>query len=425
MVVPVWRALQSYPGIRAEILACTSAGPILQSQGIPFRGYKDFLRPEDKAALEWGMKLAATEHNPESGIALDESVAYLGMCYWDLVTRHGDEEAAQRWHECGRRSFQPLTMLERIIAEIDPAMVIVTSAPRSEAAAVQVANELGIPTLCMVDLFGMYHFHRIESQYITTLCAATIGNLVAAGGQKPEGTLFITGNPAFDRVVEYRGAINYAWRHTHLKGIPDRCKTLLWIDVPAFWKRGTDVVHVRSEAEIVSDLAAIHAAVRENGGCLLVRPHPSQRTEVYRRWISGIDDSQARLASNLPLYPTLNAVDAVATYNSTVGVEAVLMLKQVIQPVYVSGGSDLPLAELGLARQVRSPQEWGRVIGEAFAATESNEVLQAKVSETFPPGKAAPRIAALIRSLLGLDEAGCVREAGAGRTDRRQLGSPE
>jgi hypothetical protein len=85
MVTPVVRALSQYPHIRSESLALTTGGPIFKSEGLPYKGYKDFITPQDKEALAFGQKLAAIHHQPDSGMEMEESVAYLGLSYWDLA----------------------------------------------------------------------------------------------------------------------------------------------------------------------------------------------------------------------------------------------------------------------------------------------------------------------------------------------------
>ena len=59
---------------------------------------------EDTKAIAWGKQLSAEYHRPESGIDEEESVAYLGLSYWDLVQRHGEAQAANLFqHNMGGR----------------------------------------------------------------------------------------------------------------------------------------------------------------------------------------------------------------------------------------------------------------------------------------------------------------------------------
>lgn len=85
MVIPVMRELHTHSDIRAEALALTLAGPAFRRSGIPYKGFRDFIATGDEAAAAHGKRLAALHHNPQTGIEEQESIAYLGLSYWDLV----------------------------------------------------------------------------------------------------------------------------------------------------------------------------------------------------------------------------------------------------------------------------------------------------------------------------------------------------
>ena len=68
MIVPVIRSLEKYTDIEIESLALTTGGAYFKRHGLPYKGYKDLITPEDTQALEYGEKLSAIHHNPESGI---------------------------------------------------------------------------------------------------------------------------------------------------------------------------------------------------------------------------------------------------------------------------------------------------------------------------------------------------------------------
>src|SRR5689334_9626970 len=108
MVERVAHALAPY-GFAIEILALTLGGPHFKRRNIPYLGFKDFLTSQDTEALEWGKKLAALTHRPDSGIAEEEAIAYLGLSYWDMALREGEEEAARRWAEKQRNAFLPIS----------------------------------------------------------------------------------------------------------------------------------------------------------------------------------------------------------------------------------------------------------------------------------------------------------------------------
>ena len=197
MAEHVVHALVPY-GFTTEIMALTIGAPYFKRRNMPYLGFKDFLQPKDTEALEWGRKLAALTHRPDSGIEEEEAIAYLGLSYRDMVQREGEEEAARRWAAKQRNAFLPITVLERVLDRIRPDLVVTTNSPRAEYAAQLVAHRRGVPTLCMYDLFGLSHFHQIEADVIAVLSPLVIENLRQHTGVREGQQFIVTGNPAFD-----------------------------------------------------------------------------------------------------------------------------------------------------------------------------------------------------------------------------------
>ena len=124
-----------------------------------FDKYINYLK--DKDAIDWGNELAIKNHSKNLGISLHESVAYLGLCYKDLVVRLGIKNAKKEFERKGRNAFFPLTVMKRIIDDISPNLVITTNSPRSEAAAIEIANSHNIETLAMTDIFTGFSDYKI------------------------------------------------------------------------------------------------------------------------------------------------------------------------------------------------------------------------------------------------------------------------
>lgn len=182
MTAQVIRALKEYPDIRIELLALTLAGPYFKRQGYPYQGFKDFILPSDYDALAWGKKLSAQFHQPETGIEEEEAIAYLGLSYWDLVERLGETEAAHLWEEKKRNAFFPISVLERVLDRIKPDIVVTTNSPRAEYAAQVAANQRGIATLAMVDLYGLFNFYQIQADYVAVISRQVIDNMKKTTG---------------------------------------------------------------------------------------------------------------------------------------------------------------------------------------------------------------------------------------------------
>ena len=398
IVERVLEALAPY-GYATEIMALTIGGPHFKLRNIPYFGFKDFLGSEDVQALEWGKKLAAQTHRPESGIEEDEAIAYLGLSYWDMVLREGEEVAARHWATKQRNAFLPISVLERVLDRVRPDLVVTTNSPRAEYAAQIVANRRDIPTLCIYDLFGRSHFHRIESDVMAVISPLVIENLRQHTGVRDGQRYIVTGNPAFDPAVEYRGPVNPAWRKEHFPTIPEDAKIVLGIDQPAWCDDADRTWHYRDAVEVMAHLDRQATAAANAGGYLLLRPHPSQDRAPFFAWMEKHRHPHVHMAADMPLYPLLNACDAVMLFESTVACEALLVGRPVIQ-------LDIPLAfhsvlvgKWGLAHWLQSPDELDEAVRRCFAEGIPAD-MQARIHNFFPQGKAAPKIAEAIHAML-------------------------
>ncbi len=200
MMLPVLHALRArLPGTHIDLMALTTARRAAVQAGEHPLGYADFLHLVDAgAALAHGRRLAPDNTHPDVPEA--ETLAYLGINWLDWEARHGATQAARLWAESGRRAFYPLDFFRRVVAQLRPALVLATNAPRSEQAAVDAAAEQGIPTLAILDLFGLpgdaFAARTRHPDRVCVLAEAVRDNLVRAGW--PADRIAITGNPAFD-----------------------------------------------------------------------------------------------------------------------------------------------------------------------------------------------------------------------------------
>ena len=154
MVLPVIHELERLlPGVNCPLMALTTGH--LKARAVrPTLGYKDFLHLVDaNAARAWGERLS--EGNTSPDVPTDETIAYLGINYLELIAQHGEAGAAEIYREQGRYGFRPLRFMQRVIETLQPDAVVATNSPRSEQAALESARALGIPTVGMVDLFGL------------------------------------------------------------------------------------------------------------------------------------------------------------------------------------------------------------------------------------------------------------------------------
>jgi len=138
-LLPVIRVLSKIPDYNIEVLGLTTAAAILEKEGIPYFGFRHLITEDDKSALSWGEKLAKdTNHQ---SVTHEETVAYLGLSYMDLINRLEKDEAERLYAEKDRKAFLPLSVTEKLFEKIRPDLVVATSAPRTEQAAILAAQK--------------------------------------------------------------------------------------------------------------------------------------------------------------------------------------------------------------------------------------------------------------------------------------------
>lgn len=326
MCLPVMRALRErVPGCEMRLMALTTAAKVARQSGEHPLGYADFLTgPDAQAARGWGERLLPGNQHPD--VDRDESVAYLGLNFMEWVEALGEEGAWQRWQTAGRHGFLPVRFFTRVLRELQPDAVVATNSPRSEQAVLAAAAALGIPSLSMLDLFGLpgdpFLARPVQADRITVLSAGVKDNLVRAGIAADR--IAVTGNPAFD-VLSQPAAVaeGQAWRAA--RGWQDK-QVVLWAgdrepdDADPAWA-GT-ALGERVQAMLFDWLQ------RHDDACLAIRYHPNE----WHRF-SRLPD-HPRLHWSQPgqedLTPVLMAADQVVVQITTVGVQAYTAGKRLI-----------------------------------------------------------------------------------------------
>lgn len=349
MLLPVIRRLQAL-GHETIILALTTAQGVLKQQGIPYIGFADLLEKEDEAALEKGKQLAADLPTPP--LDIHETAAYLGLSYHDLEVRHGIELAAQIYAEKNRQGFEPITILKRALIKYKPDMVVVTSSPRAEKAAAHAARECGIPSVCMVDLFGRFTTWASDNNYTDKLLvfSAVTRDFFIENG-RAEKDIVITGNPSMDRLADPQWQIKAdEWRAA--RGWNNK-KIIFWAshaEPPPYEALPRDI-----------DLAVWNAVEPNEDWALLVRFHPSEAQRPFpesdRIYISPKEEE---------VTPLIYACDACVIINSTVGLEAAILTKPLISVDLSVFTPVTPFDDMGISRGAKSLAEIKPLIEEAI-----------------------------------------------------------
>ncbi|MBV6285864.1 hypothetical protein [Pseudomonas aegrilactucae] len=397
MLAPVARSLLAR-GHAVVFLGLTTAGAYLERAGVPCIGYRHLPEADTADVVEWGRRLTS-ELAPGGAVPLQESIAYMGLNYRELVAEHGNEGAAQLFAQKGRQAFCPVGMFKRWFAMLRPSLVMATNSPRSEQAALQAAAELGVASICAVDVFALQEIQWIKKPgYASRICVLNeqVRDMFVAQGCDAAGVV-VTGNPAFERLQhpEVREA-GHALRTARGWGADE--VVILWASQveperhPFAARQGDPSFPRRVEARL-REFVCDHPQYR-----LVLRYHPSERVEFQ--------PGQARVElspSSEDLATLLHAVDIVVVATSTVGLEAHLAGRAVLAVQGSMFSPDAPYGQMGIATDVASPELLGQALSSInLQATPGIDELPERTGQLSPTQK----LVEVVESLLGASVGG-------------------
>lgn len=345
MVLPVARALAQGDWAEPVVLGLTTAADAVRTAGLPLLQFKDFLAPEDREARRWGEHLLGQTAN--TAIEHDESVAYLGLSFAELVAQVGEAEALRQYAEKGRHCFLPVGVLTRILREVQPDLLVSTASPRAEHAAFLAAAALGIPSVCLIDSFIEPELARrfAAPGYASAICVLNrfVRDVLVDAGARGD-IVHCTGNPAFDvlRQPATRAAgraIRERMRWQGKRVVLHPVQTFYpYHPIAGFWE-GTDLPQ-RLRAALLA------WAKGQDDVVVCIRPRPDDTAPELE------DQPNVLLTGrDWPLPALLNAVDMVATVNSTVGIEGSLAGARVVRVLGTPFDEATPWERFGLADQ--------------------------------------------------------------------------
>ena len=317
MAMPLRLALIE-SGYEPVILALTTTTQVYRSQNIPVTRFIDHVDIKDSRIDQWGKYLSKNHHKEGIGISHGESIAYLGASLVDLIDEVGEAEALARYAALGLNALTPVNTLKHIIKRERIGAVIATDSPRAERAALLAAASLGLPNLCAASSFvsiGVSFLSRADQgQRICVFNQRIATQLLAAG--RPPHSIRITGNPAFDNLNRPDDETLRSQLRSQ-RGLSGTRHVVLWAEQPE--PSNPDLpVAVRNQ------LAAL---CYQHGWQLLIRLHPSSQAHGSNEALPSTAMVSPREES---IRHALLICDTVVTLTSTVGLEALIMGKNLL-----------------------------------------------------------------------------------------------
>lgn len=316
MIAPLYKKMSSIPQVEQLVVALTTARSTFQQEGIPYISFSD-LAATNTEARKVGEKLIEGQYQ-HPDIPVEESLAYMGLSYMDLVHEYGEEQAQSLFAQQGRRAFLPKRTFLKLFNEFKPDLVVATNSPRAERAALESARQLGIPSLCLVDLFTEFELRGFLSEpgYGSKICVLNeLAKEILISAGRPADEIVITGNPAFDSLTSKEN-LEAAHHYRKIHNLENQMTIL--------WARSTLPEDLALTDETENKL--VDLALKNPQLTVIIRPHPNEPPRSVPQApniiLSGKKDQIAKI---------LHVTDVVCTLYSTVAVEAFLIGKKVIQ----------------------------------------------------------------------------------------------
>jgi len=341
MLAPVVESLSQVKGIEVSVLALTTAMMEFDDQSIRLYGYKDFFY-ENPRVIKYGEILAK---DLDTVVDYEETVAYLGQNYLELVDDIGEDKANKKYKKLGRQAFEPKKSLNKILKVIAPDLVVATNSPRSEKAAIQAARDLNMPSVALIDMFSI----RCESWFsktnyadkILVLSESVKKHLISIG--RDEASIVVTGNPAFDSLVR-NYTVNRKEIITKKSNLPF---TVLWASQrePEYCQETN--LYGDTELPIKLENTLLKIFEKHSNWQLIARNHPSEAPREYPDFVKKSSQSE-------DLVELLSNVHVVVTLTSTVGFQGGILGADFITVDCSVFTPTMPFSEMGFSVGVQS-----------------------------------------------------------------------
>ena len=351
---------------KISVLALTTAKSIFDGCGYELLTYETMSYLEEADYEKYGINLTGN-HDVQSIVSKEESIAYHGINYLNLVREFGAVSASEKYSLLGRQCFLPIDFMSKVLRQVQPDLVVATNSPRTERAVLEAARLVNIKSVCVVDLFALQEKEWLSSpNYATKVCVLNsfVKDMLVKEGRKAED-IVVTGNPAFDKLS------NESTRTSALQyqksSLPKGKKVLFWASQPEpeihpFTKAcgGDPDLPIKIEHKLIDFV--------ENNveWILVVRHHPSENRAFCYESPRVLFSSKSESMTDL-----LFSCDCLVTIASTIALEAHLIGKPVVTVDMSIFTVDAPFSDMKISLGVENLLDLESTIKRAINAHDS------------------------------------------------------
>jgi hypothetical protein len=372
-------------GVDHQVMGFTTAVATFRRAGLTVSDVATLLEPDlDAPFIDEARMLAPASGHPD--VSDEETVAYYAVGYRDLCDRLGEEEALARVEQLGRKAFEPVSMFRRFFERHRPSVVVTTTSPRFEVAAIKAARSLRIPTVAVGDMFLVAEQEWIlgdaYAEHLVVI-SEQVAEMLRQNGLSRATCLHVLGNPAFDVLAAQPG--DESRRAELRKRLDVKDRTLI------LWPLGGSPETVVGRALLPAQQAGAmldSICAQDERYRFLLRPHPN--------WpVPDLPFRYGKVERSLSAEEALMACDVVCVEASTMGLQAVLKGKPVICYNY----ADYVLyPEFGWASAAWDERQLGEILRSGTMVAPPEKVCE-------HVGNATPNVVRLILELQEISDA--------------------
>jgi len=396
IIEPIAKELLKNKDIEFKILGLTSSYKYLLNSFDDFnvKSVSDYSFLFDdiiNEILKYGLEFLDDNYTPNGLVTKEQTIFYIGLSFYDLVQREGKKRAYELYKTKKRQAFLPISIMKEILKYENVDIVVSTTSPRFEQASFMAANELGVQTLEILDLFAEI-YPLPEAKNIVVMNESVKDGLIKQNLKHK--SYYILGQPAIENTQNLIKTIDINFIKNKIE-IDDKITIVFITQKMVQFNEDISIGHDIEYKYILDNLFSIIKSIKKSYAInILLRVHPSEDIKNYEQYLN--ENKYVKyINAELDLNETIAVSDMVVLHSSTVGVESIVSNKIVFTYKH---GQDIryPYEEMQKPPFIFS--NGFQELKENLCKYLDNPMKQEQV-ENFMPNNSAKNIATLIKEL--------------------------